>query len=44
MDFKDAEPYLKMGIKHFCIGWDVEVLYRYCAEQGMAFREFFKRA
>jgi len=44
MDFGDAEPYLKMGVKHFCIGWDVEVLYRYCAEQGMAFREFFKRA
>ena len=44
MDFRDAEPYLKMGVKHFCIGWDVEVLYRYCAEQGMAFREFFKRA
>ena len=23
MDFKDAGPYLKMGVKHFCIGWDV---------------------
>lgn len=42
-DFKEAEPYLKMGIKHFCIGWDVEVLYRYCMEQGIAFREWFKR-
>jgi 4-hydroxy-2-oxoheptanedioate aldolase len=41
--FKDAEPYLKMGVKHFCIGWDVEILYRYCMEQGGAFREFFKR-
>ena len=44
MDFRDAEPYLKMGVKHFCIGWDVEVLYQYCAGQGMAFREFFKKA
>ena len=43
MDFKDAEPYLKMGVKHFCIGWDVEILYRYCMDQGGAFRTFFKR-
>ena len=42
-DFKDAEPYLKMGVKHFCIGWDVEILYRYCMGQGIAFRDFFKR-
>jgi 4-hydroxy-2-oxoheptanedioate aldolase len=43
MDFKDAKPYLKMGIKHFCIGWDVEVLYRYCMDQGMAFQTYFRR-
>lgn len=42
-DFKDAEPYLKMGVKHFCLGWDVETLYRYCMEQGVVFRKFFKR-
>ena len=42
-DFKDAKPYLKMGVKHFCIGWDVETLYRYCMEQGVVFRKFFKR-
>jgi 2-keto-3-deoxy-L-rhamnonate aldolase RhmA len=36
-DFKDANPYLQMGVKHFCIGWDVSILYKYCKEQGAAF-------
>jgi 2-keto-3-deoxy-L-rhamnonate aldolase RhmA len=36
-DFKDAGPYLKMGVKHFCIGWDVRVIFQYCKEQGAAF-------
>ncbi len=42
-DFKDAEPYLKMGVKHFCIGWDVDIIYRYCKEQGAAFAKRFER-
>ena len=42
-DFKDAEPYLKMGVKHFCIGWDVDILHRWCREQGEAFSKTFKR-
>jgi 4-hydroxy-2-oxoheptanedioate aldolase len=36
-DFKDADPYLQMGVKHFCIGWDIDIIYRYCREQGAAF-------
>jgi len=43
MDFKDAGPYLKMGVKHFCIGWDVFIIQRFCQEQGAAFREAFGR-
>ncbi len=42
-DFKDAGPYLKMGVKHFCIGWDVDTIYRWCKEQGAAFQEASKR-
>ena len=42
-DFMDAGPYLKMGVKHFCIGWDVDTLYRWCKEQGAAFQKTFKR-
>ncbi len=43
MDFKDAGPYLKMGVKHFCVGWDVFIIQRFCQEQGAAFREAFGR-
>jgi 2-keto-3-deoxy-L-rhamnonate aldolase RhmA len=41
-DFKDAEPYLKMGVKHFCIGWDMDTLHRWCKAQGEAFAKAFK--
>ncbi len=40
-DFRDAQPYLEMGIKHFCIGWDVDILFRWCKEQGNAFSKAF---
>ena len=33
-DFEDAKPYMDMGVKDFCIGWDVYTVYRYCQEQG----------
>ena len=26
-NINEAAPYLEMGVKHFCIGWDVRVLY-----------------
>jgi len=35
-DWKQAEPYMKMGVKDFCIGTDVQIVYRYCKEQGGA--------
>jgi 2-keto-3-deoxy-L-rhamnonate aldolase RhmA len=41
MDFKDAEPYLKMGVKHFCVGWDVFIIQKFCEAQGAAFRKAF---
>ena len=41
--FKDADPYLKMGVKHFCIGWDVDIIYQYCKEQGAAFAQALGR-
>jgi 4-hydroxy-2-oxoheptanedioate aldolase len=42
-DFKDANRYLKMGLKHFCIGWDIDIIYRYCREQGTAFAKVLGR-
>jgi 4-hydroxy-2-oxoheptanedioate aldolase len=34
--WEDAEPYLKMGVKDFTIGTDINVIYNYCKEQGGA--------
>jgi 2-keto-3-deoxy-L-rhamnonate aldolase RhmA len=42
-DFKNAEPYMELGVKHFCIGWDVRVIFQYCREQGTAFAQKFGR-
>jgi 2-keto-3-deoxy-L-rhamnonate aldolase RhmA len=42
-DFRDPDSYLKMGVKHFCIGWDVDIIYQYCKEQGAAFAKAMGR-
>lgn len=38
-DASEAEYYLKLGVKHFCMAPDTGVLTRYYAEQGGALRE-----
>ena len=35
-DSGGAEPYLEMGVKHFCIGWDVSIIHDWCKEHGTA--------
>jgi 4-hydroxy-2-oxoheptanedioate aldolase len=37
--FEQAEPYLEMGVRHFCIGWDIATIFRWCKEQGAAMRK-----
>lgn len=32
--FEQAEPWLEMGVRDFCVGWDVRVIYDYCKRQG----------
>lgn len=39
---QDAEPYLKMGVKHFCLGTDVTTIFNWCKENGTRMRELFK--
>jgi 4-hydroxy-2-oxoheptanedioate aldolase len=34
-----AAPYLEMGVKHFCIGWDVGILSNYWRTRGAAMQE-----
>jgi 4-hydroxy-2-oxoheptanedioate aldolase len=37
-DIKQAAPYLEMGVKHFCIGWDVRILYEWWRVNGEGMR------
>src|SRR4029453_16790930 len=37
-DPADAPRYLEMGVRHFCIGWDVTILHRWWAENGKRMR------
>ena len=32
--FDQAKPYIDMGVRHFCIGWDTLVLAAWCRAQG----------
>ncbi|MGD9143473.1 MAG: hypothetical protein PVG61_06480, partial [Dehalococcoidia bacterium] len=36
--FEQAKPFVDIGVKHFCIGWDTRVIDEWCRQQaeGMA--------
>lgn len=40
-DINLAAPYLEMGVKHFCIGWDVRILYDWWCANGEGMRAMF---
>ncbi len=33
-DISGAKPYLEMGVQHYCIGWDVRILYNWWQQNG----------
>lgn len=37
-DISQAAPYIEMGVKHFCIGWDVRVLHDWWRVNGEGMR------
>jgi 2-keto-3-deoxy-L-rhamnonate aldolase RhmA len=37
-DINQAAPYLEMGVKHFCIGWDVRILHEWWRINGAGMR------
>ena len=39
-----AEPYIEMGVKHFCMGWDVDIMSAWCKNQGTALRGLVEKA
>lgn len=32
--FEQAKPYVEMGVRHFCIGWDVVIIHDWCKRQA----------
>jgi 2-keto-3-deoxy-L-rhamnonate aldolase RhmA len=36
--FEQAKSYVEMGVRHFCIGWDTNIIAQWCRQQaeGMA--------
>jgi len=37
--FEQAKPYVEMGVRHFCIGWDIRTIYQWCQQQAEGMRE-----
>jgi len=37
--FEQAKPYVEMGVRHFCIGTDLRVIYRWYQQQAKGMRE-----
>ena len=38
-DFARAKRYMDMGVRHFCVGWDIRTVYSWCREQGKLIEE-----
>jgi 2-keto-3-deoxy-L-rhamnonate aldolase RhmA len=37
--FEQMKPFVEMGVRHFCIGWDLLVISDWCRRQGRGMRE-----
>jgi 4-hydroxy-2-oxoheptanedioate aldolase len=40
---EQARKYLEMGVKHFCVGTDVSILYNWFRDSGGGFNELLGR-
>jgi len=36
---EEAKPFLDMGVRHFCMGWDNQIVTQWCRQQGPAMRK-----
>ena len=37
--FEQAKPFVEMGVRHFCIGWDTRIMQQWCRQQAEGMRE-----
>ncbi len=42
--FEQAKPYVEMGVRHFCIGTDLSVIYGWCQQQAEGMRKLLASA
>jgi len=42
--YEDAKQYIEMGVRDFCVGNDLGILYRWCLSNGGKMRELFDSA
>ena len=42
--FEQAKPFLDMGVRHFCIGWDTRIIEQWCRPQAEGMRELLASA
>jgi 4-hydroxy-2-oxoheptanedioate aldolase len=40
--FKQAKPYVEMGVRHFCVGWDLGVIFGWCFDQAKGMQELLE--
>jgi len=43
-DFKEAQEFIDMGVRHFCIGWDLFTIYQWCQQHGQGLRRLLGKA
>lgn len=39
LSFEKAKEYVDMGVRHFCVGWDLSIIYEWCRQNGEKMRE-----
>lgn len=37
--FEQAKPFVEMGVRHFCIGWDIRTISEWCQQQAEGMQE-----
>jgi len=41
--FEQAKPYIEMGVRHFCIGWDTSIIAQWCRRQAEGMKELLAK-
>ena len=40
--FEQANPFVELGVRHFCIGWDTNIIAHWCRQQAQGMAELLK--